>query len=115
MTGGFHIDEPGLYFDAPCDGHFAAPCAKPLKEALVLVFMGEPGLPEVVIAWKIETKHGEIWCRAMVDAWCPSLMMAVDLKSTTDASSEAAAKKIERDGIDTQAAWYSRGLGHLIG
>jgi hypothetical protein len=89
--------------------------AKPLKEALELVFMGEPWLPEVVIAWKIETKHGEIWCRAMVDAWCPSLMMAVDLKSTTDASSEAAAKKIERDGIDTQAAWYSRGLGHLIG
>lgn len=89
--------------------------ADQLRPHLEQVFMGEPWLPEVVIAWKIETKHGEIWCRAMVDAWCPSLMLAVDLKSTTDASIEAATKKIERDGIDTQAAWYSQGLGHLIG
>jgi hypothetical protein len=93
----------------------AAEQAKVLRAHLNDIFLGEAFLPEVVLAWKIETKHGEIWCRGMIDAWCPSLMMAVDLKSTTDASPTAATRRMVNGGYDTQDAWYSRGLGHVIG
>ena len=86
-----------------------------LRSHLDEVFLGEPFVPEVVIAWQIETKHGTIWARGMVDAWCPSLKMAVDLKTSTDASAGAVEKKMAREGGDTQAAWYTNGLGHLIG
>lgn len=89
--------------------------AKVVRQHLDDLFMGEPFQPEVVIIWQIETRAGLIWCRAMIDAWCPSLMLAVDLKSTTDASPKAATKRMVDGGYDTQAAWYSRGLGHVLG
>jgi hypothetical protein len=89
--------------------------AKVIRSHLDELLLGEPFLPEVVIAWKIATRHGEIWCRGMVDAWCPTLKMAVDLKTSTDASIKAATNKMAREGYDTQSAWYTTGLGHLIG
>ena len=90
--------------------------SKVLRQHLDDVLLGEPFLSEVVLAWQIETKSGGlIWCRGMIDAWCPSLMMAVDLKSTTDASPAAATRRMINGGYDTQDAWYSRGLGHVIG
>lgn len=89
--------------------------AKVVRQHLDDVLLGEAFLPEVVLVWQIETAHGLIWCRGMIDAWCPSLMMAVDLKSTTDASPAAATRRMINGGYDTQDAWYSRGLGHVIG
>jgi hypothetical protein len=89
--------------------------AKVVRQHLDDVLLGEPFLPEVVIAWQIETKHGLIWCRGMIDAWCPTLLLAVDLKSTQDASPAAATRRMVNGGYDTQDAWYSRGLGHVIG
>lgn len=89
--------------------------AKVVRSHLDDIFLGEQFLPEVVIAWTIETKHGLIWCRGMIDAWCPSLMLAVDLKSTTDASPAAATRRMVNGGYDTQNAWYTAGLGHVIG
>jgi hypothetical protein len=86
-----------------------------IRQHLTDVLLGEEFLPEVVMAWQIETPHGLIWCRAMIDAWCPSLMTAVDLKSTIDASPTAATRRMINGGYDTQDAWYSRGLGHVIG
>lgn len=93
----------------------ASKIAPRVRAHLEEMLLGEPFVSEVVIAWKIDTKHGEIWARGMVDAWCPSLKMAVDLKTWTDASLKAVENKIAREGYDTQAAWYSSGLGHLIG
>lgn len=89
--------------------------AKIVREHLDAVLMGEHFEPEVVIIWPIETRHGMIWARGMVDAWCPSLKMAVDLKTTTDASPDAATRRMVDGGYDTQDAWYSRGIGHVIG
>lgn len=89
--------------------------AKVVRQHLDDIFLGETFLAEVVIAWQIETPHGLIWCRAMIDAWCPSLLLAVDLKSTTDASPAAATRRMVNGGYDTQDAWYSRGIGHVIG
>ena len=88
--------------------------AKIVRQHLDDVLMGEAFLPEVVIIWQIETAHGLIWCRAMIDAWCPSLKMAVDLKSTTDASPEAATRRQINGGYDTQNAFYTKGLEHVI-
>lgn len=88
--------------------------AKLLRPHLEEVLQGEPFLSEVVIAWTVETPHGTIWCRGMIDAWCPSLLTAVDLKTTTNASPKAVARLMADKGYDTQAAWYSRGLGHLL-
>jgi hypothetical protein len=88
--------------------------AKVLRQHLDDVMLGEPFLPEVVVAWQIETPHGLIWCRGMIDAWCPTLKLAVDLKSTTDASPGAATRRMVNGGYDTQDAWYTRGIGHVI-
>lgn len=93
----------------------AAAQAKVIRQHLDDVLLGEEFLPEVVIAWQIETKHGTIWCRGMIDAWCPSLLIAVDLKSTVDASPAAAVRRMVNGGYDTQDALYSRGLGHVVG
>ena len=86
-----------------------------VREHLDELLLGEEFLPEVVIAWQIDTPHGRIWARGMIDAWCPKLKLAVDLKGWTDASLSAVEKKIAREGYDTQAAWYTEGIGHLIG
>jgi hypothetical protein len=93
----------------------AAAMAPRIRAHLDELLFGEPFLAEVVIAWQIDTPHGRIWARGMIDAWCPTLKMAVDLKTWTDASVSAVEKKIAREGYDTQAAWYSHGLAHLIG
>lgn len=89
--------------------------SRAIRTHLDEVLLGEAFLPEVVLAWQIETPHGTIWCRGMIDAWCPSLLMAVDLKSTADASLGALTRRMSNGGYDTQDAWYSRGLGHVIG
>lgn len=89
--------------------------AKVVRQHLDDVLLGEAFLPEVVIVWQIETRHGLIWARAMIDAWCPSLLVAVDLKTTPDASPVAATRRMVNGGYDTQDAWYSRGIGHVIG
>lgn len=89
--------------------------ARIVREHLEEMLLGADFLPEVVIAWQIETKHGAVWARAMIDAWVPSLKLAVDLKSSTNASAAHATNKMAREGYDTQAAWYSHGLGHLLG
>lgn len=86
-----------------------------IRQHLDDVLMGEPFMPEVVCVWQIATKRGPIWCRAMIDAWCPSLKLAVDLKTSTDASNTAVTNKMARELMDTQAAWYSRGIGHVLG
>lgn len=89
--------------------------AKVVREHLDELLLGEPFLPEVVLAWQVETPHGLVWCRGMMDAWCPTLNLIVDLKSTTDASLSALTRRMPNGGYDTQAAWYSRGLGHVLG
>lgn len=92
----------------------AEPQAKIVRQHLDDILFGEPFLPEVVIAWTVETDHGVIWCRGMIDAWCPTLLKAVDLKSTTDASESAIIRRMADGGYDTQDAWYRRGIGHVL-
>jgi hypothetical protein len=79
------------------------------------LLMGESFEPEIVIAWQEDTPFGPIWCRGMIDAWCPSLRKVVDLKSTVDASEEAVRRRMANGGYDTQAAFYQRGVERIGG
>lgn len=88
--------------------------AKVVRHHLDELLLGEAFIPEAVIAWQIETPHGPVWCRGMMDAWCPTLNLIVDLKSTTDASAATLTRRMAAGGYDTQAAWYPRGLGQIL-
>jgi PDDEXK-like domain of unknown function (DUF3799) len=73
---------------------------------------GEPYFTEVVIAW-IENIDGvDVWCRAMVDVWCPSLLLALDVKTTADCDDEFLIRRFT-GGYAIQDAWYRRGLGRV--
>jgi hypothetical protein len=73
------------------------------------------GLPyetEVVIAWQEQMSNGPVWCRAMLDVWCPDGLLAFDLKTCADASDEPVQRAFA-NGYATQDAWYRRGLEKL--
>lgn len=73
---------------------------------------GRPYETEVVIAWIEETSLGPIWCRAMLDVWCPDLLLALDVKTCKDASDDAIQRQFA-NGYATQDAWYRRGVEAL--
>lgn len=73
---------------------------------------GHPYETEVVIAWIEEMSQGPVWCRGMLDVWCPSLMLALDVKTCKDASDEAITRQFA-NGYATQHCWYKRGLEKL--
>lgn len=79
------------------------------------LFMGEEWLPEVAFLWEEETPFGVVQCRALVDAYCPSLHHGVDLKATTDASADGIARNFPAKGYDTQNQFYSRGISQVTG
>ena len=85
-----------------------------LRAHLNDLFMGQEWFPEVALVWTEDTPWGVVWCRALVDAWCPKLVHGADLKSSTDASDENATKQMERMGYDQQGAWYKRGLTRAL-
>jgi hypothetical protein len=89
-----------------------------VKAHLDELFFGEPYQTEGAVIWTEKLPDelgGLIYCRALVDAWCPSLRHGVDLKSTTDASEMAATKRMDQGGYDLQNVWYRRGLAKASG
>lgn len=72
---------------------------------------------EVVIAWREDVEVMPslvvpIWCRAMLDVWCPALGLALDVKTAAAADDEACDKAFS-NGYAIQDAWYLRGLNAL--
>jgi hypothetical protein len=63
---------------------------------------------EVVFTWK----EGPVWCRGMMDVWCPSLGVILDPKFSPviGAGFEAHAVKM---AWDLQANWYPRGVAKI--
>lgn len=75
---------------------------------------GAPYETEVVIIWMEDTSWGPIWCRGMLDVWCPSKLIALDPKCLRiAATAEAFGKTAADSGYDIQASFYSRGLATL--
>lgn len=74
---------------------------------------GKPYQTEVVAAWQEEMSQGPVWCRIMIDIWCPDLLLALDLKSFADASDIGLEKAFANGGCVTQHCFYKRGLEKL--
>jgi PDDEXK-like domain of unknown function (DUF3799) len=83
-----------------------------LRAGLQRAFGGREYHTEVVLAWIEETAFGPVWCRAMLDAWCPDLLMGIDLKTCLDASDEAI-DKVFSSGYAVQDYWYLRGIERI--
>lgn len=73
----------------------------------------QPYQTEVVFAWQEITAHGPIWCRGMLDVWCPSLMVALDPKITKLLHNRIR-PQMEAQGWDRQGVWYERGLNAIF-
>lgn len=69
---------------------------------------------ELVITWQEQTKHGPIWCRAMLDVWCDSASVCLDPKFTKRLAPGIFESHATGLGWDMQAAWYIRGLTALL-
>jgi hypothetical protein len=74
---------------------------------------------EVVIAWQEEVDllaggSVMVWCRAMLDVWCPELDLALDVKTCMAADDDVLDRQFA-NGYATQDVWYLRGLGKVTG
>ena len=86
-----------------------------IKEATA----GYPYQTEVVIAWNedVELDGGEvqrIWCRSMLDVWCPDLVLALDVKTAIDCTDDALGKWFNK-GYAQQECFYLRGIQRVTG
>lgn len=81
-----------------------------MRDAIEAIVDGEPYQTEVVIAWQ---ERG-LWCRGMLDVWCPTKLLALDVK-TCAAADDDAIDKAFANGYGRQDAWYRRGLSEITG
>lgn len=68
---------------------------------------GEEYETEVVVIWQ---EANGIWCRAMLDVWCPARKLIVDLKTCASASDDSVDRSMMGYGYARQGAWYKRGV-----
>lgn len=106
------VEESGIIPVKPQDFEAAKEMASVLVDRIETAVGGHPYETEVVIAWVEEMSQGPVWCRAMIDVWCPSLLLALDLKTCADAS-DAAIEKAFANGYATQNCFYRRGIEKL--
>lgn len=88
-----------------------------LKIRQTLGYLGDANADygtEVVIAWQEETSYGKVWCRAMLDVFCPALTAVVDPKFSKMLMDGAFEQHASKLGWDMQATWYKRGLDALF-
>lgn len=86
--------------------------ASVMRERIEEACEGKPYQTEVVIAWQEQMSSGPVWCRGMLDVWCPDLLLALDVKTCASAADHAVQKAFA-GGYATQDAWYRRGLEKL--
>lgn len=83
-----------------------------IRDAIAAETRGHDYQTEVVIAWRTVVCGFPIWCRAMLDVWCPALDLAIDVKTCMDASDKAINRAFS-NGYAHQAAFYSDGIEAL--
>lgn len=91
------------------DFEAAQAMAATIREGIQRVTRDEPYETEVVIAWHGLHSGRQFWCRAMLDVWCPSLNLALDVK-TCDSASDGSIARAFASGYATQDAFYSDGI-----
>ena len=88
--------------------------ATTIREGIERETRGEPYQTEVVMAWRRTVGDFDIWCRGMLDVWCPSLNLALDVKTCLDAG-DRAIPRLFAGGYANQDAWYRSGLDAISG
>lgn len=88
----------------------ASAMAERIREQIVAETQGHPYETEVVAAWQ----HRGRWCRIMLDVWCPSLLLARDVKTIISADDLSIDRAFAR-GYGRQEAWYRAGIERLTG
>lgn len=73
---------------------------------------GEPYETEVVAVWQ---EPNGVWCRSMMDLWCPSLNLILDVKTSADISDDGIDGTFNRWGYARQSAFYRRGVEAITG
>lgn len=77
----------------------------------------EPFMTEVPFYWRdwppIHEWTSPVWCSGMLDVWCPTLAVAIDIKITPYLAGDKARAHIANMGWHWQNAWYRRGLGKI--
>jgi hypothetical protein len=69
----------------------------------------DTGIAEQSLFWQ----EGETWCKARPDLLSADRRVCLDYKTTESAQPDTFIRQIPRLGYDTQASWYSRGMGAL--
>lgn len=86
-----------------------------LRDTIEQEFCHEEYFTEVMLCWEEETPSGLIWCRSLIDAYCPSRAYALDPKVLrTPATAEAFGANAAKSGYDIQDAFIRRGLGRVL-
>lgn len=88
--------------------------ATAIREGIQRETRGEPYQTEVVMAWKREIDGFPIWCRGMIDVWCPSLSLALDVKTINDAGDKSVNRAFAT-GYANQHDWYRSGIEAITG
>ena len=106
------VESAGKLPVKPAEFEQASEMAARIKEAIEAETRGHDYETEVVIAWR-HPQWG-FWCRAMIDVWCPTLNLALDVKTCADASDQAVGRAFA-GGYAGQHAWYGDGLQAING
>lgn len=89
--------------------------AEIVRDAIERRLGGREYMTEVPVFWTRETEAGRIWCRIMLDVWCPSLGLALDVKTTRgQATEEWVARDVADNRYDVPDTWYLEGLANVL-
>jgi hypothetical protein len=94
--------------------------AELVRAKIVETLGGAPYETEVPIFWTEEVtlpsgRVVTVWCRGMLDVWCPSLAWVLDVKTMSGlASDEGIAKQIENNDYAVQGRFYPRGVERIL-
>ena len=99
------------------DMEVAAEMADRIRPQIEAACQGHPYQTEVVVAWREDVELTPklivpIWCRAMLDVWCPAIGLALDVKTCRGADDDTITKAFN-NGYAIQDAWYLRGVNAL--
>lgn len=94
----------------------ASEMAAAVQRQIDIAVEGREYQTEVVIAWIEEMSQGPVWCRAMLDVWCPELLLALDVKTTGLAITDDKVESLfANSGYAIQHCFYQRGIETLTG
>lgn len=92
----------------------AVEMAAVIREAIIIETQGHEYQTEVVFAWQRVVDGHPIWCRGMLDVWCPELNLALDVK-TCESASDRAINRAFASGYAGQDCFYRSGLDAVTG